>query len=120
MAYHNDLGEWGELVAIDYLKGQGYFVSEHDWHLGHKDIDIIAIDNTTKEIVFVEVKTRRDNVFGEPEDAIDSQKIRNLKSAASAYLNYHQISRQMRFDIISITGTTDENMRLKHFPDAFH
>ncbi len=119
MALHNDLGQWGELVAVDYLKSKGYFIVCRDWRIGHKDIDIVAIDNTTKDIVFVEVKTRTNNLFGEPEDAVDEKKIKNLKSAAMTYIKYFRITRQSRFDIISIVGTTDEDMRLLHFPNAF-
>lgn len=119
MAEHSDLGFWGELVAIDYLKSKGYFVCHHDWRLGHRDLDIVAIDNSTKEIVFVEVKTRRDNLFSEPEDSIDADKIKNLKSAAAAYLRFYKITRNARFDIISIIGTTDEHHTLRHLIDAF-
>ena len=61
MAEHNDLGKWGEQVAVDYLQRKGYEILERDWKSGHRDLDIIALDGDT--IVFVEVKTRRSGSF---------------------------------------------------------
>lgn len=115
----DDLGEWGERVAIDFLKEKGYFVSNHDWRFKHLDIDIVAIDNSTKEIVFVEVKTRRNNLFGEPQSAVDNKKVKNVKRAANAYMAYHRVARSPRFDIIAVTGTDDSNVEIMHFPGAF-
>ena len=37
MAYHNELGKWGENVAADYLQRQGYTILYRDWKCGHRD-----------------------------------------------------------------------------------
>ena len=120
MSRTGDFGEWGELVAIDYLKAQRYFVMDHDWQLDHKDLDIVAIDNETKEIVFVEVKTRSSTYFAQPEEAVDDEKIRNVKSAANAYIRFKKITRQARFDIITVVGTGDDDVTINHIKDAFY
>ena len=65
MAAHNELGKWGEDLAAAYLEQKGYTIMERDWKSGRRDIDIIARDGNI--VVFVEVKTRRSSVFGEPE-----------------------------------------------------
>ena len=70
MAAHNELGEWGEEVAVRYLEQKGYVILERDWKSGHRDIDIIAQDKDT--IVFVEVKTRRNRLFAEPEMSVST------------------------------------------------
>ena len=49
MAEHNDLGKWGEQVAVDYLQRKGYEILERDWKSGHRDLDIIALDGDTVE-----------------------------------------------------------------------
>ena len=77
MAAHNELGKWGEDLATAYLEQKGYTIVERDWKSGRRDIDIIAIDGNT--VVFVEVKTRKNSVFGEPEEAIDCR-ISNRRS----------------------------------------
>ena len=46
MAAHNELGKWGEDLAVAYLQGKDYTIIERDWKSGHRDIDIIAKDET--------------------------------------------------------------------------
>ena len=89
MALHNELGKWGEDVAADYLQRQGYTIIERNWKSGHRDLDIIALDGNT--LVFVEVKTRRNRIFTDPETAVDYQKIVNLQHAANHYVKYKHI-----------------------------
>ena len=99
---HIQMGFWGEAVAADYLRHKGYVILEQDWHSGHRDIDIIAQHNGI--IVFIEVKTRQNTMFGVPEDAIDWKKRRNLLHAVTHYMNYRKINSPVRFDIITIVG----------------
>ncbi len=112
MAAHNELGKWGEDKAASYLLQNGYCIMERNWKLGHRDIDIIATKNG--EIVFVEVKTRRNNLFTRPEEAVDYRKIRSLATAIKAYLNYHRINARYRCDVIAITGTSETNCVIDH------
>ena len=117
MAAHNELGKWGEDLAVAYLQGKGYTIIERDWKSGRRDIDIIAKDET-EAIVFVEVKTRRNRVFGEPEEAIDYKKMQNLQQAINHYIKYRRINTEVRFDIISIVGTTDAEPEINHIKDV--
>ena len=68
MAAHNELGRWGEDLATEYLQQHGYRIIERDWKSGRRDIDIIATDGN--QVVFVEVKTRRNRLYGDPEEAV--------------------------------------------------
>ena len=117
MAAHNELGRWGEDMAVAYLQGKDYTIIERDWKSGRRDIDIIAKDETGT-FIFVEVKTRRNRVFGEPEEAIDYKKMQNLQQAINHYIKYHQINGEVRFDIISIVGTTDSQAEINHIKDV--
>ena len=116
MAAHNELGKWGEGLASDYLEQKGYTIMERDWKSGRRDIDIIAHDGNT--IVFVEVKTRRSSVFGEPEEAIDFHKLQNLQQAINPYVKYKHIRQPIRFDIISIVGTIGNTPDIRHILDV--
>ena len=116
MAAHNELGIWGEQCAEEYLRSKGYVILERDWKSGHRDLDIIALDGAV--LVFVEVKTRRTRVFGEPEEAIDYRKIQSLQQAINHYIKYRRINSSVRFDIISIVGTTDSEPELDHIKDV--
>ena len=120
MALHNELGKWGEEYAAAYLRRQGYEILERDWRIGHRDIDIIARtpDNTT--VVFVEVKTRTSDVVTKPEDAIDIRKIRNIATAANAYVKMMNVVEELRFDVVTIVGASRETAELEHIADAFN
>ena len=116
MAQHNELGKKGEHVAARHLLQSGYSIRHTDYRVGHKDIDIVAFkDGTT---VFVEVKSRSSDLFGEPEEAVDNAKIRNLISAANAYIARHKVSGKVRFDVITVVGT-EEPYKVIHFENAF-
>lgn len=118
MAQHNDFGKWGEDLAVHYLSEKGYAILERDWRYGHKDIDIIAISDDT--LVFVEVKTRRNDTFMRPEQSVDWKKIKNITLAANHYVRMNGIDLQIRFDIISIVAKgTDGKCSIDHIESAF-
>lgn len=116
MATHNDMGKWGEDLAEAYLERRGYTIVERDWKSGRRDIDIIARDNDV--VVFVEVKTRRNRLFGEPEDAIDYRKRQNLQQAINHYVKFRNIRQEIRFDIISVVGTIGTEPDIQHIQDV--
>lgn len=117
MAAHNELGQWGEEMAVEFLRGKGYAILERDWKSERRDLDIIAWDGEV--LVFVEVKTRRNRMFADPEQAVNWQKIRHLRQAANHYVKYHRIDCDIRFDIITVTGTIGNTPEIEHIEDAF-
>ena len=117
MAQHNMLGDKGEMLASRYLLDKGYAVRHHNWRSGHKEIDIIAQQRDT--LVFVEVKSRTSEAFGNAYDAVDEKKTRLLISAAQAYLQKFKVDLKFRFDIITVIGESDP-YKIEHIEDAFH
>ena len=117
MAQHNLLGNKGEMLASRYLLDKGYAVHHHNWRSGHKEIDIIAQQRDT--LVFVEVKSRATEEYGNAYDAVDDKKIKLLISAAQAYLQNHKIALKFRFDIITVIGSC-EPYKIEHIEDAFY
>ena len=118
MAEHNDLGKWGEDVALAYLLDQGYRLLDRNWHQGHRDLDLIMQQDDT--LVIVEVRTRRNNLFMDPEHTVDALKMLSLSKAANAYIRLHRISLNIRFDIVAITGTPSSDFTINHIEDAFY
>ncbi|MBR1448269.1 MAG: YraN family protein [Prevotella sp.] len=116
MAAHNELGKWGEEVAAAYLAEKGYVILHRDWKSGHRDLDIVARDG--RQIVFVEVKTRRSNYFGEPLEAVDYRKQMNLRRAMNHYLKFYRINDEARFDIVSVVGTMEAGPQIEHIVDV--
>lgn len=117
MAAHNDLGKWGEHKAEEFLRTRGYRIVERNWRYGHRDIDIVAAKDDV--LVIVEVKTRRNNLFTEPEDAVDWQKIRSLSVAANAFVKRYRIDMEVRFDVITVIGDIEGECQINHIEDAF-
>lgn len=117
MAAHNDLGKWGEHKAEEFLRTRGYRIVEQNWRYGHRDIDIVAAKDDV--LVIVEVKTRRNNLFTEPEDAVDWQKIRSLSVAANAFVKRYRIDMEVRFDVITVIGDIEGECQINHIEDAF-
>lgn len=122
MAEHNDTGKWGEQVAVGYLRKHGYTIRDTNWRCGHRDIDIIALTEDMRTLVFVEVKTRTASHITRPEDAVDREKIRNIARAANAYVKMFRITMELRFDIVTVVGSEkgDAPPVIEHWEDAFN
>ena len=116
MAAHNELGKWGEDLAAKFLEEQGYEILERDWKSGHHDLDIVA--GNEEGLAIVEVKTRRNRLFGAPEEAIDYKKRLSLQSAINHYVKAHHIKAPVRFDVISIVGTIGSTPEIDHIKDV--
>ena len=117
MATHNDLGNYGEKLAFDYLVANGYKIVEVNWQFKHLEIDIIAKKDSF--IVFVEVKTRKTSYFGEPFTFVTVSKQNNIIKAANGYINRFKIEDEARFDIISVLYN-DHQKDIQHIEDAYY
>lgn len=117
MAEHNLLGNKGEMLAARYLLDKGFAVLRYNWRCGHKEIDLIARERDT--LVFVEVKSRRDEAYGNAYDAVTPQKIQRLITAAEVYVTRYKIDSPYRFDVVTVVGTC-EPYKIEHIRDAFH
>jgi putative endonuclease len=113
------LGIWGENLAKLHLIALGYDIKALNWRFGHAEADIIAYDTAAKALVFVEVKTRRNAAFGAPDEAVSNRKQQLLYDLAGEYMHQQKYEQEIRFDIIAIVGTTEQNAQLQHYKDAF-
>lgn len=117
MAAHNELGKDGEDEAVRFLEGQGYRICHRNWRSGRKELDIVA--ENQGELVIVEVRTRRNQIYGTPEESISEAKIRRIVSSADAYVRKFRIDLPVRFDIISLTGI-EKPLEIEHIINAFY
>ncbi|MBO7301763.1 MAG: YraN family protein, partial [Bacteroidaceae bacterium] len=69
-------------------------------------------------LVFVEVKSRRNESYGNAYEAVTPQKIRLLISAAEAYVRRYALDLPVRFDIVTVIGIC-EPYKIEHIRDAF-
>jgi putative endonuclease len=113
------LGDRGEDAAANFLKRQGYCILARGLDLPQGELDIVAVDGRT--VVFVEVKTRRSDDAGRPEEAIDHLKQQRMTQAALAYLKSKRLlGYASRFDVVAITWPEDaKRPTIEHFKNAF-
>lgn len=111
------LGSEGESIAVQFLKKQGYAIIAHNYRTRIGEIDIIAKDGDT--FVFVEVKTRSNESFGAPYEAVNTAKRQKMKKVASLYLQKQKKEFPARFDVISITCRQNGQKAIRHIKDAF-
>ena len=116
MAAHNELGKDGEDEAVRYLEAKGYRICHRNWRSGRKELDIVA--EHQGELVVVEVRTRRNQTYGTPEESINEAKIRRIVSSADAYVRKFHIDLPVRFDILSLTGIA-KPLKIEHIVNAF-
>ena len=114
------IGIIGEAEAAKMLEQKGFKILEHNWRMGHLEVDLIA--ENKKEIVFAEVKARTTTFGGKsPEEYVDEDKKRRMVAAANAYIKYRRIEKEPRFDIIGILvdPNTNEVTYRRHLENAF-
>jgi putative endonuclease len=113
------LGDRGEDAAARFLKRAGYHILARGLDSPLGELDIVAVDGRT--VVFVEVKTRRSDDAGRPEEAVDQFKEQRMTQAALAYLKANRLlDYASRFDVIAITWPDDATRPvIEHFKNAF-
>lgn len=110
-------GNNGEQEALQLLKEKGFQILHHNWRHQRFELDIVALHQ--KNLVAIEVKTRKNSQNGYPELAVNPKKQQHMLKAISAYRELHSMeSYDVRFDIISIIHHGPD-AGIQHFEDAF-
>jgi putative endonuclease len=116
-AAKQEFGELGERIAERWLKRRGWRVVQRRFRSGHRDIDLVVEREGT--IAFVEVKARRGRQFGDPVEAVNWSKQRELARSASVWIDRHgRPTDSYRFDVVGILVEGDR-VRVRHVPNAF-
>jgi putative endonuclease len=114
-------GDYGEQIAVEYLKSCGFKILERNFKACGSEADIICEltkpDGISEKgtIVFVEVKNRSHERFGLPSEAVGTAKRRQYLKAANAYIVLKKkVNTDIRFDVIEIIGR-----EINHIKAAF-
>jgi putative endonuclease len=95
------VGAAGEARAAAWYEASGYTVLARNWRCREGELDLVV--RRGRELVFVEVKTRRSDRFGIPAEAVTGTKQRRLRKLAGCYLRASGLSApSLRFDVVSI------------------
>lgn len=112
-----EIGDIGEEAACTYLKNKDYDILKRNFKVKAGEIDIIAEDGDC--IVFVEVKTRQNNLYGEPSEYVDYRKQKKIIKAAMCYTD--TVNNNIRFDVIEVfyDKKNMKIMSINHIENAF-
>lgn len=116
MAVHIEKGKKSEEEAADWLVNQGYEIVCTNFRYNKKEIDIITRKDDL--LVFVEVKTKSFWSDENPGDIVTLRKQKFLFRAAEAYMIYHGINMETRFDVIFVIYKNEEVI-IEHIKNAF-
>jgi len=101
--YNKNLGQQGEQLVENYLMEKGYKILDRNYQKKTGEIDLIAMNPKNDEIVFIEVKTRKSNTFGNPEEAVDPRKLKKIEKTVLLWLmENNKTELHYRIDIISL------------------
>ena len=123
-----EIGDFGERLAVHFLRRRGYIVRERNLRVGHAEVDIVA--TTLRDVVFVEVKTRS---YDErewknappPSLAVHAEKQRLTRTAANRYLHEHPTKKRPRMDVIEVWLSRETNgkpprvLKIHHIKAAY-
>ena len=116
-----ELGALGERLAAEHLAERGYRIVERNFRCRMGEIDLIA--RREDELVFTEVKLRKDASHGEAREFVTASKQRKLLLTAEYYLAARPWAQdlQARFDVIEVYAPqgTEENCSIFHLENAF-
>ena len=94
------LGQWGEEQAIHYLEAQGCRKVAVNWRCTVGEVDVVVLDGDC--LAFVEVRTRRGQAYGSPEESITPRKLARMAAVAEAYVYEQAWEGNWRLDVVAV------------------
>ncbi|MDR1650336.1 MAG: YraN family protein [Synergistaceae bacterium] len=113
---HLELGEFGEVLAVRYLKNLGWRIIDRNVRVAPGEIDIAAMEGG--ELVIVEVRTRRIGRMAPSETTVGPRKINVLLKSARKYVGSIAFGGNWRIDVVAVTIGGDGTPRIELFRDA--
>ena len=120
MAISNVNGKWGETIAAEFLRKKHYAVIGCNYRCKFGEIDLIV--QNRKFLVFVEVKLRKTDRYGQAREFVTASKQQKIRTTAMLWLQSHPNYRQPRFDVVEIyapDGVYTSEPEIIHLEDAF-
>ncbi|MBN2136029.1 MAG: YraN family protein [Acidobacteria bacterium] len=116
--YKKGLGNKGERIARRMIRRKGFKIIESNFTTKYGEIDIIA--ERKDLVIFVEVKTRTSDDFGNPEDAVTYPKQKKISQTAKYYVHKNKLwNKDLRFDIIAVKSFSPFKRETHWIEDAF-
>jgi len=113
-----DTGILGEKLAGEFLEKQGYQIWQTNYRCPEGEIDIVATHGD--DLVFIEVRTKKDLEFGSPEESITRRKMEKLREVVARYRQTHEnLPASWRIDVVAIElGKNNKPSRIELIENA--
>jgi putative endonuclease len=99
-----ELGQAGEALAANLLTARGLRILDRNWRDGRRgELDIVAFDVATGQVVVVEVRTRTGDRYGSALESVGPAKLARVRRLAAAWLAAHDVHGNVRFDVVAVT-----------------
>jgi putative endonuclease len=113
------LGAMGEALAVDHLTKMGLRILNRNWRCRYGELDVIASDEATRTLVFVEVKTRTGDGFGGLAQAVTPRKVARLRRLAGLWLaGQDEHWAAIRIDVIGVRVGRRRTPEITHLQGA--
>ncbi len=104
-------------MAARHLEAKGYEIVIRNWRCSQGEIDLVA--RAGQVWVFVEVKTRRGQEMGTPEEGVTAAKARKLLALAQAYVAAYELDVDWRIDLVAVElDKKGRFIRCEHLEDV--
>ncbi len=112
-----DTGKMAESIIANKLKLDGNLILCRNYATRSGEIDIIYLEKSSGELVFAEVKYRKDLSCGYPYEYVTEQKIKRIERCAEHFLYSYEgdLPEYMRIDVFSVLG---DNFEVEHFKNV--
>lgn len=121
MSYNKEIGRIGEELVANYLQHKGYIIVKQNFYSKFGEIDIVA--ENKDEILFVEVKTRKEGSLMAPADVVDKNKQIKITKTATTLLRKLHFTGKYRFDVAEVEYKIEDSGKyvfsLNYIKNAF-
>ena len=112
------LARVGEDAAAHYLTSKGYTILHRNIRFPEGELDFVA--KWEKTLVFIEVKTRVTEKFGQPYQFVSDKKQRRQVVMASRFVSICRLQTvPVRFDVVSVVLPPEKPPKIEHIENAF-
>lgn len=106
MKSKKEIGNLGEQQAVEFLIQNNFAILQQNYRYKRAEIDIIAQKDNC--LHFIEVKTRKNNTFGFPEEFVSERKKELFIETAEIYIEENNWQHDIQFDIVSVSNDSNQ------------
>ena len=113
------LGRWGEKRCEGFLRRKGYATIARRFACKGGEADLVMGDRDGA-MIFVEVKTRRDEEYADAQAAVGRTKQKRIAIAAKTFLKKYRVKdKAVRFDVVAVVLGDKGRPEIRHYENAF-